>query len=83
MKLIAEALGRLIDVSTKYYQDAGYEVVSVAPFNEPDFGWNQWIPGSQDGTLNTVQRKNGFRKIAEELHKIPVSTVSASVAATP
>lgn len=53
----AEAWAELIDVSTKYYQDAGYEVVSVAPFNEPDFGWNQWIPGSQDGTLNTVQRK--------------------------
>lgn len=67
----AEAWAELIDVSTKYYQDAGYEVVSVAPFNEPDFGWNQWIPGSQDGTLNTVQRKNGFRKIAEELHKNP------------
>ncbi|MBO5880603.1 MAG: RICIN domain-containing protein [Paraprevotella sp.] len=27
----------LIDVTTKYFQDAGYEVVSVAPFNEPDY----------------------------------------------
>ncbi len=65
----AEAWAQLIDVSTRYYQDAGYEVVSVAPFNEPDYGWSQWVPGSQDG--NEGRRKEGFRLIAEELRKNP------------
>ncbi len=65
----AEAWAQLIDVSTRYYQDAGYEVVSVAPLNEPDYGWSQWVPGSQDG--NEGRRKEGFRLIAEELRKNP------------
>ena len=65
----AEAWAQLIDVSTRYYQDAGYEVVSVAPLNEPDYGWSQWVPGSQDG--NEGRRKEGFRLIAEKLRKNP------------
>ena len=28
---------KLIDLTTKYFQEAGYNVVSVAPFNEPDY----------------------------------------------
>ncbi|WP_163707202.1 LamG-like jellyroll fold domain-containing protein [Mangrovibacterium lignilyticum] len=36
---------QLIDQTTKYVQDAGRTVVSVAPFNEPDYGWNQYSAG--------------------------------------
>jgi len=32
---------KLIDVSTRAYEDAGYKVVTVSPFNEPDYGWGQ------------------------------------------
>ncbi|WP_170110178.1 LamG-like jellyroll fold domain-containing protein [Flavilitoribacter nigricans] len=32
---------QLIERTTKRYQDAGHKVISVAPFNEPDFGWGQ------------------------------------------
>lgn len=57
----------LIDVTTRYFQDAGYEVVSVSPFNEPDFGWNQWVPGSQDSYESL--RMSGFKQVANELRK--------------
>ncbi len=59
----------LIDVTTRYFQDAGYEIASVAPFNEPDYGWNQWVPGSQDGKSGL--RMEGFKLISEELRKNP------------
>lgn len=65
----AEAWANLIDVTARYYQDAGYEVVSVAPFNEPDFGWNQWVPGSQDA--NEKVRQEGFRQVAIKLRENP------------
>ena len=65
----AEAWAELIDVTTRYFQEAGYEVVSVSPFNEPDYGWNQWLPGSQDG--NGEARKEGFRQIAALLRENP------------
>lgn len=58
---------QLIDVTAKYFQDAGYEIVSVSPFNEPDFGWNQWVGGSQDGYENL--RMSGFKQVAAELRK--------------
>ena len=32
---------QLIDVYTKRVQNSGHPVVSVAPFNEPDYGWGQ------------------------------------------
>ena len=65
----AEAWAELIDVTTRYFQEAGYEVVSVSPFNEPDYGWNQWRPGSQDN--NGEARKEGFRQIAALLRENP------------
>ncbi|MBN2612828.1 MAG: RICIN domain-containing protein [Bacteroidales bacterium] len=32
---------QLIDVTTRRHQEAGRTVVSVSPFNEPDYGWGQ------------------------------------------
>jgi hypothetical protein len=48
----------LMDVTTKRFQDAGRTVVSIAPFNEPDYGWGQ-------GTIDD------FYAIAGELRKNP------------
>jgi hypothetical protein len=31
----------MLDIYRQAYQDAGYEVVSVSPYNEPDYGWGQ------------------------------------------
>lgn len=33
----AERWAQLIDISTAYYQEAGANIVSIAPFNEPDY----------------------------------------------
>lgn len=63
----AENWAQLIDVTARYFQNAGYEIVSVAPFNEPDYGWDQWIAGSQDGYES--QRMDGFRQVVVELRK--------------
>ncbi len=54
----AEHWAQLIDVTMRHFQDAGYEVVSVSPFNEPDYGWGQ---GTQ----------TDFYNIAGELRKNP------------
>ena len=32
---------KLIDISMRAYQAAGYKVITVSPFNEPDYGWGQ------------------------------------------
>lgn len=32
---------KLIEATARHCQQMGFNVVSVAPFNEPDFGWNQ------------------------------------------
>jgi hypothetical protein len=32
---------QLIDTYTKRIQESGHPVISVAPFNEPDYGWDQ------------------------------------------
>lgn len=50
---------QLIDQTTKYVQDAGRTVVSVAPFNEPDYGWNQYS--------SAVDGKAAFYDICGEL----------------
>ena len=63
----AERWAQLIDVTARYFEEAGYEIISVAPFNEPDYGWNQWVPGSQDG-LGSL-RQSGFGQVAAELRK--------------
>lgn len=61
----AENWAQLIDVTAGYFQEAGYEIVSVSPFNEPDYGWNQWTPGSQDSRESL--RMSGFKQIVEKL----------------
>lgn len=38
---------KCIDLHRKEYQSQGLTVVSVSPFNEPDFGWNQGLEGSR------------------------------------
>lgn len=47
----------LIDVTTKYFQEAGFNVVSVAPFNEPDY------------TATGQGSKTDFYNICVELRK--------------
>lgn len=37
----AENWAALMDVTAKRYQEAGRTIVSIAPFNEPDYGWGQ------------------------------------------
>jgi hypothetical protein len=54
----AENWAQLIAITTQMHQDAGRTVVSVSPFNEPDYGWGQ-------GTLSD------FFNIAGELKKNP------------
>jgi hypothetical protein len=49
---------KLIDATARRVQEHGRKVVSVSPFNEPDFGWGQ-------GNMQD------FYNIAGELRKIP------------
>lgn len=37
----ADRWAQLIDVTTRHVQERGRTVVSVSPFNEPDYGWGQ------------------------------------------
>lgn len=55
----AQAWAQMMDLHTRYFQDAGYEVISVAPFNEPDYTY------TGQGT------KADFYKIAVELRANP------------
>lgn len=55
----AQAWARMMDLHTRYFQDAGYEVISVAPFNEPDYAY------TGQGT------REDFYKIAVELRANP------------
>lgn len=50
----------LIKASVKYAQTQGLEVVSVSPFNEPDYGWNQYYKGTP-GVNTTNQYYYGMR----------------------
>lgn len=59
----AERWAKLIELTTQRYQDAGRVVLSVAPFNEPDYGWGQ---GSIDDFYNIakiLQENPSFDKI--------------------
>ncbi|MHB9056967.1 MAG: LamG-like jellyroll fold domain-containing protein [Paludibacteraceae bacterium] len=53
---------QLIDATTRRVQERGRTVVSVAPFNEPDYGWGQY--SGQNGMPD-------FYNIAVELRKNP------------
>jgi hypothetical protein len=58
----ASRWAQLIDVTTRRHQNAGRKVVSVSPFNEPDYGWGQYT-GSNG--------QSDFLKIATELRANP------------
>jgi hypothetical protein len=51
---------QLMDVTTRRVQEAGRTVVSISPFNEPDYGWGQY--SGQNGQLD-------FYNICGELRK--------------
>ncbi|MCD8318509.1 MAG: RICIN domain-containing protein [Paraprevotella sp.] len=53
----AERWAQLMDVTARYFQEAGYQIASIAPFNEPDY------TQTGQGTLND------FYNIAGELRK--------------
>jgi len=53
---------QLMDVTTRRVQARGRTVVSISPFNEPDFGWGQF--SGQNGQLD-------FYNICGELRKNP------------
>lgn len=55
----AQAWAQMMDLHIRYFQDAGYEVISVAPFNEPDYTY------TGQGT------REDFYKIAVELRANP------------
>lgn len=60
----ASRWAQLMDVTTRRFQEAGRTVVSIAPFNEPDYGWGQ---GSMEdfyniaGELRNNPRFNSIR----------------------
>jgi hypothetical protein len=53
---------QLIDATTRRVQERGRSVISVSPFNEPDFGWGQYT--GSNGQLD-------FYNICGELRKNP------------
>lgn len=59
----------LIKATVKYTQAQGLEVISVSPFNEPDYGWNQYYNGG-NGTNESNQNNYGiptFKAIAQAI----------------
>lgn len=50
---------KLFEATARYCQDKGFTVVSVSPFNEPDYGWNQ---GSRTDFYNIIKlmKENPF-----------------------
>ncbi len=50
---------KLFEATTRYCQSKGFTVVSIAPFNEPDYGWNQ---GSRTDFYNIAKlmKENPF-----------------------
>lgn len=50
---------KLFEATARYCQSKGYTVVSISPFNEPDYGWNQ---GSRQDFYNIIKqmRENPF-----------------------
>jgi len=68
-RLKTSAWLNLIKASVKYAQAQGLEVVSVSPFNEPDYGWNQYYNGGA-GASESNQNKYGipaFKAIAKAI----------------
>ncbi len=55
---------QLIDATTRRVQAAGRTVVTVAPFNEPDYGWGQYTGSAANGQTD-------FFNICGELRNNP------------
>lgn len=53
---------QLIDVTTRRTQDSGHTVLTVSPFNEPDYGWGQY---------SGANGQTDFYNIAGELRNNP------------
>lgn len=55
----AEEWVKLFEATAKYCQDQGFTVVSISPFNEPDYGWNQ---GTRTDFYNIIKlmKENPF-----------------------
>jgi hypothetical protein len=47
----AERWAQLVDVTARRFQEAGRTIVTIGPFNEPDYGWGQ---GSNQDFFNIV-----------------------------
>lgn len=60
----AERWARVIDLTAQKYRSLGLNIVSISPFNEPDYGWDQG--------LNSTTRKMDFLNIANLLRKNPL-----------
>ena len=56
---------QLMDVTTRRVQAAGRTVVSIAPFNEPDYGWGQYTGSASNG-------QSDFFNICGELRSNPL-----------
>ena len=50
---------KLFEATVRYCKNKGYDVESISPFNEPDYGWNQ---GSQGDFYNIIKlmKENPF-----------------------
>jgi len=57
---------QLMDVTTRRVQEAGRTVVSIAPFNEPDYGWGQ-------GSLQDFYNIAGLLKQNPRFNNIRIS----------
>jgi hypothetical protein len=59
----ADRWAQLIDVTTRRVQESGHPVVSVAPFNEPDYGWNQGTITDFKNIIATLKSNSRFDTI--------------------
>lgn len=57
----AQRWTQVIDLTAQEYVKKGLNLVSISPFNEPDYGWDQG--------LNSSTRKQDFLNICKELRK--------------
>ena len=56
---------QLIKVSAQKYIADGHQIITVSPFNEPDFGWDQFSGSLENGkaqfkAINTLLRNDSF-----------------------
>ena len=59
----AKRWAQVIDLTAQKFQSYGLNIVSISPFNEPDYGWDQGY--------NNTTRKTDFLNICKELRNNP------------